>query len=155
MEIVIDELGYIRGGLCDKEHHRRIARENGAWWLWRLLKKHGYVAKDNRVLKQCEWDFRWIGKRVSSGDMELGALRFREYHNEKARLAAGILAEGSRPYPKDIKLLINRLSGYVTLPPQAPLGLLLGSKLGPQSDDIFKKRRKRGDFDQEENSPGI
>ncbi len=74
-------IGYIEGGVCDKIHHRRAARERGMWaYFEAALEKDAIVSCHgwHRLVRPLKVGWRKLAKSGLSGDEQIGWLRFQQ-----------------------------------------------------------------------------
>lgn len=146
----ISSLGYIKGGVCDQENHRRADRTRGAWNIWNYMLDNGYVYTSEtghhyRIIKPFKKNWRWISRRFSDGPSEIGALRFTG--DLLPRLPEGYFSK--MELGKWIDCFCQGSCNIgVADHPDGFMGkkMVMGGAYPDKNNDIYQARRKRGDF---------
>jgi len=147
--VKITQDGIIKGGNCDRAHRMRAAREEGAGiYLSELMKRNCIVSKNGwcKIIKLAITPERKIYE-IGNGDREIGYRRFRSD-------VIGILVQTKKSFRMAWleKWLEDICSFEFGIEGETPLSIITpGEKLKvgyapPWRDDIYKKRKQRGEF---------
>ncbi len=150
----IDALGYITGGGCDKENHRRADRTRGAWDIWNYMLDNGYVKTSEtghhyRIIKPFKHGWHWLRVRFSGRDKtgahEIGAHRF--IQDLLPCLPEGYFSKMEMGKWIDCFCQGSSNVGVVD-DPDGFMGkkMTMGGAFTDKNDDIYQARRERGDF---------
>ena len=158
MKIKINSDGMIVGGVCDMAHHQRASREIGARLYLELLRDKGCISENKgwlRIIKLPKIIQREIYKIGSQygANVEIGYRRFKtdivETLHEQNR---SFRKRWLEKWAEDICSFEFGVGGD-TDNPLAILGAFSGNKKAccfgyaePPQDDLYKKRKARGDF---------
>lgn len=145
--IVVDPLGYIRGGGRDLENQHRHGREIGAWNIWEHMLRYGYIQKAKtgrfKFKKVLDKDWRWYAARFSGqGGAEIGAYRFEQ--DAIPRLGKGWFTKAK------LSDMIDRVCAGPTGDAFTTMALLKDKRAElpyDNQDGIYQARKKRGDFE--------